>query len=71
MQTYYEFCGDCLVIRCRFFSRKLHIDDIKTAKPTRTVVASILLSLYRVAISTQSGRPILISHRDKERFLDS
>ena len=71
LQTYYEFCGDHLIIRCRLFSRKVHIDDIKIAEPTRTVVASIVLSLCRVAISTQSDRRIMVSHRDKERFLNS
>ena len=46
LQTYYEFCGDHLIIRCRLFSLyKVHIDDIKTAEPTWTVVASIVLSL--------------------------
>jgi hypothetical protein len=69
LQTYYEFRGNYLTIRCGPFSRKLYIDDIEGAAPTRNPLASMALSLDRLAIKTRGGRGVLISPRDKEQFL--
>jgi hypothetical protein len=47
----------------------LHIADIEDAAPTRNPLASMALSLDRLAIKTRDGRGVLISPRDKEQFL--
>ena len=71
LQTYLEFRGNYLTIRCGPFSRKLQIDDIEIAAPTRNPLASMALSLDRLAIKTRGGRGGLISPGDKEQFIHS
>ena len=69
LQTYYEFHGEYLLIRCGPFWRKLLIRDIDSVKPTRNPLASMALSLDRIAIKTRSGSRVMISPSDKARFL--
>ena len=69
LQTYYEFHGEYLLIRCGPFWRKLLIRDIDSVKPTRNPLASMALSLDRIAIKTRSGSGVMISPSDKARFL--
>ena len=69
LQTYYEFHGDYLLVRCGPFWRKLLIRDIASVEPTRNPLASMALSLDRLAIKMQSGSGVMISPRDKARFL--
>ena len=68
--TYYELRRDTLFIRCGPFWRTVLIADIRSAKPTRNPVASMALSLDRIAITLRSGRGVMISPRDKDRFLN-
>ena len=68
--TYYELQRDILFIRCGPFWRSVSIADIRSAKPTRNPLASMALSLDRIAITLRSGRGVMISPRDKDRFLD-
>ena len=68
--TYYELRRDTLFIRCGPFWRTVSIADIRSAKPTRHPVASMALSLDRIAITLRSGRGVMISPRDKDRFLN-
>ena len=67
--TYYELRRDTLFIRCGPFWRTVSIADIRSAKPTRNPVASMALSLDRIAITLRSGRGVMISPREKDRFL--
>ena len=69
LQTYYEFHGEYLLIRCGPFWRKLLIQDIDSVEPTRNPLASMALSLDRIAIKTRSGSGVMISPSDKTRFL--
>ena len=69
LQTYYEFHGEYLLISCGPFWRKLLIRDIDSAEPTRNPLASMALSLDRIAIKTRSGSRVMISPSDKARFL--
>ena len=69
LQTYYEFRGEYLLIRCGPFWRKLLIRDIDSVEPTRNPLASMALSLDRIAIKTRSGSGVMISPSDKARFL--
>ena len=69
LQTFYEFRGEELLIRCGPFSRRLRIQDIESAQPSRNPLASMALSLDRIAIKVRTGRGVLISPRDKARFL--
>ena len=69
LQTYYEFHGDYLLVRCGPFWRKLLIRDIASVKPTRNPLASMALSLDRIAIKMRGGSGVMISPRDKARFL--
>ena len=67
--TYYELRRDILFIRCGPFWRSVTISDIQSAEPTRNPLASMALSLDRIAIKVASGRGVMISPRDKARFL--
>ena len=67
LQTHYEFRGNYLTIRCGPFFRKLHIDDIESVAPTRSLAAWRCPD--RLAIKTRGGRGVLISPRNKEQFL--
>lgn len=67
--TYYELRRDILFIRCGPFWRSVTISDIQSAEPTRNPLASMSLSLDRIAIKVASGRGVMISPRDKDRFL--
>lgn len=69
LQTYYEFHGDYLLVRCGPFWRKLLIRDIASVESTRNPLASMALSLDRIAIKMRSGSGVMISPRDKTRFL--
>ena len=69
LQTYYEFHGDYLLVRCGPFWRKLLIRDIASVESTRNPLASMALSLDRIAIKMRSGSGVMISPRDKARFL--
>ena len=69
LQTYYEFHGDYLLVRCGPFWRKLLIRDIASVESTRNPLASMALSLDRIAIKMRRGSGVMISPRDKARFL--
>jgi len=69
LQIYYEFHGDHLLVRCGPFWRTLLIRDIGSVEPTRNLLASMALSLDRIAIKVRSVSGPMISPRDKTRFL--
>ena len=66
--TYYELRRDTLFIRCGPFWRVVSLAEIESAEPTRNPLASMALSLDRIAIKLRSGRGVLISPRDKAGF---
>ena len=68
--TYYELRRDTLFIRCGPFWRNISLADIESAEPTRNPLASMALSLDRIAIKLRSSRGVMISPSDKDRFLD-
>lgn len=67
--TNYELRRDTLFIRCGPFWRSVLISEIQSAEPTRNPLASMALSLDRIAIKFEGGRGVMISPRDKDRFL--
>ena len=68
-QTYYELTNTTLHVRCGPFWRAIPLSEIRAATPTRNPLASMALSLDRIAIKTRQGRGVLISPRDKSGFL--
>lgn len=67
--TYYELRPDILFIRCGPFWRSIAISDIQSVEPTRNPLASMALSLDRLAIKVRFGRGVMISPRHQDRFL--
>jgi hypothetical protein len=47
----------------------VRVHDIESAEPSRNPLASMALSLDRIAIKVRTGRDVLISPRDKAHFL--
>ena len=69
LNTYYEFNDTHLLIRCGPFWRSVSLADIVGVKPTRNPLASMALSLDRIALTVRNSRSILISPRDRSAFM--
>ena len=69
VRTDYEFGDTQLLIRCGPFWRNVPLAEIVGVTPTHNPVASMALSLDRIALRVRNGRSILISPRDRTAFL--
>lgn len=67
--TYYRFEGVELVVRCGPFRWRLPISEIVEVVPTSNPVSSPALSLHRLKLVLRTGRTLLISPREQEKFL--
>ena len=70
VNTAYVIDGRTLTIRCGLLMKEqCDIMDITAVRPTRTPVSSPAMSLDRLELKLR-GRSIIISPKDKERFVD-
>jgi PH (Pleckstrin Homology) domain-containing protein len=68
--TYYVIEGDTLLIRSSFIKWRVPIREVTRIAPTRSALSSPALSLDRLRIE-YSGKAIMISPDDKERFIEA
>ncbi len=71
--TYYELRERYLLCRFGPFSEKIHYDDIRAVRLQRSLLASMALSVNRIAILRHGGGfifgSVLISPKDRESFM--
>jgi hypothetical protein len=68
--TYYQVSATILFIRCGFFfKRRIEIDSIRQIRETRNPISSPALSLDRLEIAYKKYDTVLISPREKEKFI--
>ena len=69
LSTYYEIDGRDLVVRSGPFRWRVPLDSIESVRPSRNPLSSPALSLDRLEVRYGAGKWLLISPRDRERFL--
>lgn len=67
--TRYELTPERLLIRCGPFRWTVPLREIRAVTPTRNPLSSPALSLDRLRIDYGRGSSVMISPRDKDRFL--
>lgn len=67
--TYYKIEPDHLFISCGPVQTKVPLWEIKSITPTNNPLSSPALSLDRLRIEYGQGKSVMISPRDKERFI--
>ena len=67
--THYRVHADRLAIRAGPFAWSFALAEIERIEPSRNPLSSPACSLDRLLVQSRSGRRVLISPRDKERFL--
>lgn len=68
--TRYLLRPDQLTIRCGPFTWHVPVSAITSMTPTRNPLSSPALSLDRLRIDYGPGKSVMISPRDKERFIE-
>ena len=71
LDTNYTVTAQALQIRSGPFRWRIALSDVREVSPSRSWVSSPALSLDRVRIRYGAGRSILVSPREKQRFIDS
>ena len=69
LPTRYELHADQLVVRSGVIRYRAPYRDIRSAVPSRAIWSAPAWSLDRLWVSRDSGMDLLISPRDKHRFL--
>ncbi len=69
LSTRYTLDGGVLVARSGPFKWKIPVAEISAITPTRNPLSSPALSLDRLRIDYGSGKRIMVSPEDKERFI--
>ena len=67
--TRYELTPGRLLIRCGPFRWAVPLEEIRAVEPTRNPLSSPALSLDRLRIDYGRGSSVMISPREKARFL--
>lgn len=69
ISTRYTLDGEVLVIRSGPFKWKVPVAEITAITPTRNPLSSPALSLDRLRIDYGGGKSVMVSPKDKERFI--
>lgn len=69
LSTYYEIAGGLLIAHSGPFSWRVPLKDISGVRESRSARSGPALSLDRLEITWGGGKVLLISPRDKTRFL--
>ena len=67
--TNYTIDGGTLIVRGGPFRWSIDIATITSVTPTRSPLSSPALSLDRLRVEYSNGRAVMISSKDRERFL--
>jgi Bacterial PH domain len=68
---YYEVNNETLIVKCSFiFKTSIHIRSIKTIRESGSILAAAAASLDRLEILYNDTDSILISPREKEKFIE-
>lgn len=68
--TRYTINEETLIVQCSFLRWRIPINEIKSIEPTSDPSSSAALSLDRLRITYSNNRTILISPKDKEKFIE-
>ena len=71
LDTNYTFTADALRIRSGPFRWHIALAEVREVSPSRSWMSSPALSLDRLCIRYGTGRSILVSPREKQRFIDA
>ena len=69
LSTTYELGDRDLVVRAGPFRWRVPLDSLESARPARNPLSSPALSLDRLELRYGAGKWLLISPRDRDRFL--
>lgn len=67
--TYYRIEASALIVRSGPFRWTVPLSEIRSVRPSRSLMSSPALSLDRVRIDYGRGRSLLVSPRDREGFI--
>ena len=67
--TYYKLNPGVLLVRCGPFTFNVPLEEITSITSSTSVLSSPALSLDRLRIHYGQGKSLMISPRDKEKFL--
>lgn len=68
--TYYKIDGTCLIVKNgSVLTSTYDISSIQSIFPTRTLLSAPALSLDRLKLKLKSGEIVVISPKDKQRFI--
>jgi hypothetical protein len=68
---YYEVKNEILIVKCSFiFKTSINIRSIKTIRESGSILAAAAASLDRLEILYNESDSILISPREKEKFIE-
>lgn len=71
LDTHYTLTPDELLIRSGPFRWRIALGEVREVAPSRSWMASPTLSLDRLCIRYGADRSILVSPREKQRFIDA
>ncbi|RZJ55116.1 MAG: hypothetical protein EON49_21085, partial [Acidovorax sp.] len=71
LDTSYTLTAEELLVRSGPLRWRIALGDVREVLPSRSWVSSPALSLDRLRIRYGQGRSILISPREKQRFIDA
>ncbi|WP_010458870.1 PH domain-containing protein [Acidovorax radicis] len=71
LDTNYTLTAEELLIRCGPFRWRIALSDVREVSPSRSWISSPALSLDRLCIRHGAGRSILVSPREKQRFIEA
>lgn len=70
LDTNYTFTADELLVRSGPFRWRITLSEVREVSPSRSWISSPALSLDRLRIGYGAGRGILVSPREKRRFIE-
>ncbi|MBL8365864.1 MAG: PH domain-containing protein [Comamonas sp.] len=70
LDTNYTFTAEELLVRSGPFRWRITLSEVREVSPSRSWISSPALSLDRLRIGYGAGRGILVSPREKQRFID-
>ncbi len=71
LNTYYVIDGEFLIVKSgMMFNKKVDINSVKNIKETKTIISAPALSFDRLEVNWGKYTGIVISPKDKKRFID-
>ena len=71
LNTYYVIDGEFLVVKSgMIFNKKVDINSVKSIKETKTIISAPALSFDRLEVKWGQYTGVVISPRDKKKFVE-